>query len=150
MTTLTRIRTTAERYLRDDADGDLDAEKWGEAMPPGDVVYLLAEIERLRDNERARLAPFNHGEVVVTTAATTLDHFIGQRDEACARVAALESALLRACSMLDDAVQLRDDAEKWFPEIDKLRKVALPNCTCVSTYETDRDRTGCPVHGGGK
>jgi hypothetical protein len=29
-----------------------------------------------------------------------------------------------ACSMLDDAVQLRDDAVEWFPRIDRLRKLA--------------------------
>lgn len=38
--------------------------------------------------------------------------------------AKLRAALLRACSMLDDAVQLRDDAEAWFPHIDDLRVIA--------------------------
>ncbi len=44
--TLARLSKIADRYLHDDAGGDLDTEKWGEAMPPGDVVWLIAEVER--------------------------------------------------------------------------------------------------------
>ena len=33
------------------------------------------------------------------------------------------AALAEACSLLDDAVQLRDDAFEWFPRIAELRKV---------------------------
>lgn len=62
------------------------------------------------------------------------------------RAEALERHLLKACSMLDDAVQLRDDANKWFPEIDKLRKTALPGCTCPSTYAEETRDPKCKVH----
>lgn len=58
----------------------------------------------------------------------------------------LRKALLHACSALDDAVQFRHDAEAWFPEIDKLRKAALPGCVCTSTYNAISEQ--CPVHGG--
>lgn len=39
------------------------------------------------------------------------------------RLVAMTAARDRACSMLDDAVQLRDDAEQWFPLIAEMRKV---------------------------
>lgn len=40
-----------------------------------------------------------------------------------AQLAAMTAARDRACSMLDDAVQLRDDASEWFPRIAELRKI---------------------------
>ena len=42
------------------------------------------------------------------------------------RNAALEAALTKACSLLDDAVQLRRDADRWFPIIAELRKLVTP------------------------
>ena len=43
-----KLCALAERHARDDADGDIDFEKWGHAIAPGDVVWLCAEVERLR------------------------------------------------------------------------------------------------------
>lgn len=45
-----------------------------------------------------------------------------------------QRALLQACSMLDDAVQLRDDAETWFPQIDTLRRVVRPDLPVMAGY----------------
>lgn len=56
--------------------------------------------------------------------------------------AELRAALLRACSMLDDAVQLRNDAETWFPEIDKLRRIARPDLPVMAGYQEPRDGQG--------
>ena len=52
--------------------------------------------------------------------------------------AKLRAALLRACSMLDDAVQLRDDAEAWFPHIDDLRVIAGGTPGYGSKAESDK------------
>lgn len=62
-----------------------------------------------------------------------------ERDESARAANSLRTALLQACSMLDDAVQLRDDAEQWFPEIDKLRRVARPDLPVMAGYVTEAD-----------
>lgn len=51
-----------------------------------------------------------------------LRHWLERRDS-CDENEALRTALLKACSMLDDAVQLRDDSAEWFPRINEFRKL---------------------------
>lgn len=48
-----------------------------------------------------------------------------ERDSLRAQLSATQAALTKACSLLDDAVQLRDDAREWFPRIAELRKLGV-------------------------
>lgn len=58
-------------------------------------------------------------DFVVAASPSTLIALLDQ-------LAAMTGARDRACSMLDDAVQLRDDADEWFSRIGELRKVGGP------------------------
>jgi hypothetical protein len=72
---------------------------------------LVRELERLR-GERDRLADR------LNATQRNLERSRAQYDE-------MTTARNRACSLADDAVQLRDDADGWFKKIDEIRKIGF-------------------------
>ncbi len=107
-------------------------ETWREAhRQAAELAAANAEVERLRDAESARIAPFKPGETIVTTAASTLDHFINQRDEARAalkkeqldhisklgemseQLADMTAARDEACEIAEDLRDAVDHADAW-------------------------------------
>jgi hypothetical protein len=80
------------------------------------------EIERLRalNDVWAETASTSLGEMDAAKALANIAHECLASAEG--EVKRLRSLVTRACSMLDDAVQLRDDADKWFPAIAAIRR----------------------------
>lgn len=109
-----RIRAIAERYFNDDAREDLDPEKWGLAITPADVLYLLDEIDRLR-MAFSDLADDICGLQPVCTPDNAI-RAISQHDlKLRQRIETLRALLVEACDMAEEGWAYADGyfRDKW-------------------------------------
>lgn len=81
-----RLRALAERYASDDADEDLDAEKWGEAFGPFEALAILDKLDAWE-----RIAERDHGAPIETVQMLRkqVDDMLVMNDELTAELSQL-------------------------------------------------------------
>lgn len=74
-----------------------------------------------------------------------LDRMQAERNALAAKLAAMTAARDEACSLLDDAVQLRRDSDEWFPRIAELRAVGVEAQASLQDCQAQRDALAAKI-----